>query len=395
VIAALAVAALGPGASLAQANGGGGGPGPKPKVVGSAYTQTNDPAKNQLIVFDRLSDGTLKQVQTVNTGGLGGQQLQPGCTPDCPILDTQGEIASVPTEHLVFAVNAGSDTISSFLVTPFGVFLIDRISSGGDFPNSLTVHGNTLYVQNSNSGTIKGFKFGPLGFMVAIPGSTQSLIGNPPPESGVNARQIGFDNTGRVLTVSVLGSSLINTFKVDAFGRAGPATVPPASSQTPLPFGFAFDPKNRLVMSEVAALPGTGFTSTYNLNTGNATLTPIDSKSSNGQAPCWVVVTNNGKYAFVVNTGGGAPSTIARYRINNDGTLTNLAPNTGPNGAEFARTDEDLSRDSKFLYVLNPSIFAGNTSKIDEYAVGSDGSLTLIGATDANLPPGISGLIVH
>jgi 6-phosphogluconolactonase len=394
VVAALAIAALGPGASLAQANGGGGGPGPKPKVVGTAYTQTNDPAKNQLIVFDRLSDGTLKQRQVVDTGGLGGQQLQPGCTPNCPILDTQGEIAAAPGEHVVFAVNAGSDTISSFLETPWGLFLIDRISSGGDFPNSLTVHGNTLYVLNSNSGTIKGFKFGPLGFMVPIPGSTQSLIGNPPPESGVNARQIGFDNTGRVLTVSVLGASLINTFKVDAFGRAGPATVPPANSQTPLPFGFAFDPKNHLVMSEVAALPGTGFTSTYNLNTGNATLTPIDSKSSNGQAPCWVVVTNNGKYAFVVNTGGGAPSTIARYRLGNDGTLTSLG-NTGPNGDEFARTDEDLSRDSKYLYVLNPSIFAGNTSKIDEYAVGSDGSLTLIGATPANLPPGISGLVVH
>ena len=45
--------------------------------------------------------------------------------------------------------------------------------------------------------------------------------------------------------------------------------------------------------------------------------------------------------------------------------------------------------------MLNPSVLAGPTSKIDEYKVGSDGSLTLIGATDANLPAGISGLIVH
>ena len=315
--------------SLAQANGGGGS-GPKPKVVGSAYTQTNDPAANKLIVFDRLSDGTLKQRQTVSTGGLGGQQLQPGCTPTCPILDTQGEVASTPDEHLVFAVNAGSDTISSFLQTPFGLILIDRISSGGDFPNSLTVHGNTLYVLNSNSGTIKGFKFGVLGFMVAIPGSTQSLIGNPPPESGVNARQIGFDNTGRVLAVSVLGSSLINTFKVDAFGRAGPATTPPKTSSTPLPFGFAFDPRNRLVMSQVTELPGVGNTATYSLNTGSGALTTIDTKSSGGNAPCWVVVTNDGKFAFTVNTGGGLPSTIARYRINSNGTLTNLLPNTDP-----------------------------------------------------------------
>jgi 6-phosphogluconolactonase (cycloisomerase 2 family) len=386
-----AAVALGPGAAVAEANGGGG---PKPKVVGTAYTQTNDPAGNRLIVFARLSDGTLKQVQTVKTGGLGGQQDQPGCPGACPILDTQGEIASTPDEHLVFAVNAGSDSITSFLQTPFGLIPIDRISSGGDFPNSLTVHGNTLYVLNSNSGTIKGFKFGPLGFMVPIPGSTQSLVGNPPPESTVNARQIGFDNTGRVLVVSVLGGNMIETFKVDAFGRAGPIANSRAPQQ-PLPFGFAFDPKNRLVMSEVTSLTAFGNVSTYSLNTNTAALSNIDSEPTGAAAPCWVVVTKDGRYTFVVNTGGGAPADISRYRLGNDGSLTSLGANTGPNGAEFARTDEDLSRDSRFLYVLNPGIFAGDVSKIDEYKVGNDGSLTLIGATPANLPAGISGLIVH
>ena len=392
-LAALALAVAG-GASLASASGGG------PKVVGHAYTESNDPAGNKLIVFDRLSDGTLKPSQTVDAAGRGGQQLQPGCTPKCPILDAQGEVASTPDDHLIFAVNAGTNTISSFRQSPWGFFRVGTISSGGAFPNSLTVHGDTLYVLNSNSGTIKGFKFSWFGDMAPISGSTQPVPANPPPQSGANARQIGFDNTGQVLTVTTLGSSKIDTYKVDGSGRAGPP-APPTTSRNPLPFGFAYDPKNRLVMSEVTDLMGMGNTSTYNLNTNTASLKAIDSKPSDGAAPCWVVITNDGKYAFNVNAGGGPPAAISRYKINDNGSLASLGANTGENGNEFARTDADLSGDSQFLYVLNPSVGpppmggGNNTAKIDEYKVGSDGSLTLIGATPANLPTGISGLIVH
>jgi 6-phosphogluconolactonase (cycloisomerase 2 family) len=123
-------------------------------------------------------------------------------------------------------------------------------------------------------------------------------------------------------------------------------------------------------------------------------LTPIDTETSAGQAPCWVVVTRDGRYAFTVNTGGGAPATIARYRIESNGALT-LIGSTPPNGAEFARTDAALSRFSRYMYVLVPSIFAGSTSHIDEYRVGDDGSLTLIGATPSTLPAGVSGLAVR
>jgi len=63
---------------------------------------------------------------------------------------------------------------------------------------------------------------------------------------------------------------------------------------------------------------------------------------------------------------------------------------TPPNGEEFARTDESLSRDSKYLYVLNPGIFG--PSKIDEYRVSPNGDLTLIGNTPPNGPNGQSGL---
>ena len=84
-------------------------------------------------------------------------------------------------------------------------------------------------------------------------------------------------------------------------------------------------------------------------------------------------------------------STVTRYKIASDGSLTELGSNTETK-SEFAKTDSLLSSDSRFLYVLAPSVIGGNTSLIDEYEVGRGGSLTLIGQTPANLPVGISGL---
>jgi 6-phosphogluconolactonase len=358
-------------------------------AAGAAYSETNGVPNNAVIVYDRFANGQLKQREIVPTGGSGGQGPEPGCTSACPILDTQGEVALTKNGRLVFAVNAGSNTISSFRETSGGLKLVDQEPSNGEFPHSLTIHGNVLYVLNANSNSIAGFRFSPNGSIAAIPGSVQPVSAPAPPP--VTPRQIGFDRTGRVLAVSLLGPGLIDTFLVDRQGRAGTAT--PHPSTTPLPFGFAFDPRNHLVMSQVTDLAANGNTATYNLDARTGNLTPIDTKTSGGHAPCWVVVTHDGQYTFVVNTGGGEPATIARYRLSDSGFLTSLGL-TPPNGAEFARTDEALSRDSRYLYVLNPGIFAP-TSKIDEYRVERNGDLTLIGNTPPNGAPGESGLAVR
>ena len=377
----LALLAFGPGISTASADGHKG-------VVGAAYSETNGVPDNALIAYDRLSNGQLVQREVVPTGGSGGREPQPGCEPPggCPILDTQGEVIVTEDGKLVFAVNAGSNTITSFRETDHGLKRVDQEPSGGEFPNSLTVHDHMLFVLNSNSNSIAGFRYSSHGEMAPIPGSVRSVSAAAPPP--VSPREIGFDNTGHILAVSLLGPSLIDTFVVDKSGRPGPPTSHP--STTPLPFGFAFDKRNHLVMSQVTSLPGIGNTATYNLNTRNGDLTPIDTETSGGQAPCWVVVTNDGRYTFVVNAGGGAPATIARYRLSESGFLT-LLGQTPPNGSEFARTDEALSRDSRYLYVLNPGVFTP-TSKIDEYRVERNGDLTLIGNTPADGPEGQSGL---
>jgi len=129
----------------------------KGRVVGRIYTETNGKA-NRVLIFNRFANGKLALAGSAATGGAGGFQPQPGCTPVCPFLDTQDEIVSTADGKLVFAVNAGSSTITSFRATSTGLHKVSVVSSHGKFPNSLTIHRTWLYVLNSDSDNIAGLR---------------------------------------------------------------------------------------------------------------------------------------------------------------------------------------------------------------------------------------------
>ena len=359
------------------------------------YSISNAAPKNTLVKFVQRANGTLRKVQTIRTGGSGGLAPQPGCEPPpgCPRLDTQGEV--VTKGRLIFVVNAGSDSITSFREKRNGrLKRVDVQPSNGDFPNSLTVHGRVLYALNSHSDSIAGFRFSKSGEMKRIVNSVRSLA-LPQSNQTLSPRQIGFDRTGNVLVVTRLTPlpGGIDTFVLNSKDRPGQAIANAPTSA--LPFGFAFDRYNNLIMSQPAAPPELampGNTASYSLNTQTGQLTPIETVTSDGVAPCWVVITRDGRYAFVVNTGGGPPATVARYTLTQTGDLTFLGT-TGENtanGDQFVRTDEALSRDGRYLFVLEPGIMADN-SEIDIYRQAG-GELTLVGQTPANLPAGMSGL---
>ena len=125
-------------------------------------------------MFAQQPDGLLSQQQVVSTGGLGvlrpvWRRLAGGN------LASQGSLTYDPEHHLLFAVNAGSDTISVLSVDGNNVRLDQVLSSGGEFPNSIAVHGNLVYVANAGgAGSVSGFYiFGQS--VVPIPGSTRSL----------------------------------------------------------------------------------------------------------------------------------------------------------------------------------------------------------------------------
>jgi len=284
------------------------------KDVSAVYTLSNSPAGNEVIMYTRSASGHLSMSGSYATGGTGTGSG----------LGSQGAV--VLSNGFVFAVNAGSDEVSVMSVSHGGLTMADKVSSGGIMPISLTVHHNLLYVLNAGgSGNITGFRISRSGDLTPIPGSTQPLSG-----AGVGPAQVEFNPWGNVLVVTEKGTNLINTYPVGSDGVAGPPITQPSAGDTP--FGFEFDKRGHLIVSDAfGGGPNAGAMSSYNVSGSGVSL--ITGPVANTQtAPCWVVVTKNGKFTYTSNTG---TNNISGYKIGHNGSITlfNDGGNTASTGA--------------------------------------------------------------
>src|SRR5438309_490377 len=162
---------------------------------GAVYTLTNQVGGNAVAAFTRGADGRLASAGSVATGGTGT-----GAS-----LGSQGAVSLSNDGRRLFAVNAGSNDVSVFAVSPTGLALASRTASGGTLPISLTVHGNVLYVLNAGgSGNISGFTLGASGDLTPIAGATLPLSG-----STVGPADVQFSPDGSRLVVTNGGTALI------------------------------------------------------------------------------------------------------------------------------------------------------------------------------------------
>ena len=190
------------GLSLAVAPGAGAAP-PPPSSWGGAlaarnvvFVQTDNPAGNQVVAYDRAADGTLSGADTYHTGGLGG--VLNGSVVDH--LASQGSLAYNAGQGLLYAVNAGSDTVSVFAVHGDALALQQVVGSGGAFPVSVAVHGDLVYVLNAlGGGSIQGF-VSAFGHLFPLPWSNRNL-GLTIPSDDHPVREHA--RSGRVLAVGL------------------------------------------------------------------------------------------------------------------------------------------------------------------------------------------------
>jgi 6-phosphogluconolactonase (cycloisomerase 2 family) len=321
---------------------------------GAIYALTNSVTGNGVAYFSRAANGGLTLVATYQTGGLGTGAG----------LGSQGSITL--DDNLLFAVNAGSDSISEFAVENDGLRLVRVFASNGVRPISATAHGNLLYVLNAGSSSITGFRVAGRGRVTPLEGSTQTLLGSGP-------AQIGFSGDGRTLVVTEKTSSTLDTFTIDPSGRARAGVSSPSAGATP--FGFAFDGRDRAFVSEAA-----GSASSYAVDAAGAHV--ISGAVATGQAaPCWLVATPNGRYAYTANAGGGS---ISGFTIDRDGGLALASTTTLGTGSH--PLDESVSADGRFLYVL-----VDGRHTVAAFQIAADGTLTRVGEAGA-LPAGAIGL---
>jgi 6-phosphogluconolactonase len=359
----------------AQSQGSGG------PFTGSAFIMSNSPTGNYVLAFGRSADGILSPAGAYPTGGLGASGLtgtnQGGLALSSGAGPGRQDLQSTPS--WLFVVNAGSNDLSVFHVSsafPAALSITDRASSGGTYPISVTVSGNWVYVLNAGTSTvpanIAGYYLTREGTLISIPGSVQPLSGITQPA------QISFNPSGTALVVTEKSTGLIDTYTVNEFGVASAPTSYSSSGSTP--FGFAFNDRGFLVVSDAAS----GALSSYSLTSGGV-LTSISGPVSDGQAaPCWVAITADGRYAYTTDAHS---STISSYVIGHDGSLTLLQGVAATTGT--TDTDMAMSSGSRFLY-----IYDAGANEIQAFNVHLNGQLSLL-QTVSGIPAGADGLVAN
>ena len=196
--------------------------------TGNVYAMTNQSTGNFIRVYHRDARGLLTFVDSVATGGNG---VGTGGDP----LASQGAVVLSGDNRLLFAVNAGSNSVSVFAVSGDTLTLLDTVSSGGTLPVSLTVRDDLLYVLNAGgTPNISGFTIdSPTNQLAPLAGSTRNLPGG----TTAAPAQVSFSPDGSVLVVTEKGTNQIDTFVVDDDGVAQPGVSFPSGGTTP--FGIA------------------------------------------------------------------------------------------------------------------------------------------------------------
>lgn len=396
---------------------------------GAVFVMTNsaEPIRgNEIVRYNRRVNGELVLHGYFPTGGLGSGPAPTSTVLGAPVpatVDGLGSSNSVilNADHsLLFAVNAGSNTISVFQVSSDGLTLVETMPSGGVFPVSLTLRGDVLYVLNSgNAGSIRGFRVAADGTLTVLPNSTRTLdVAQTQPEPNevlTTPAQLSFTPDGTRLVLSFKGGSAVLpasggvvVFNVDANGElaAGNGTATAFgtndnANRNAAPFSYVFDAGGRIVMTHAPADPNGWTVGSYTIEANNSVTLNGATIATGVPLPCWIV--RNGDVVYTANVGNipavnngqpDGPGFIVAFDVAANGNLSLLAQNNGvvvtyPNDivgnhaidmAVVQNADGDA-----FLYFIQPRV-----GMLGMRQINADGTLAEIGSGNvAGLAEGV------
>lgn len=318
-------------------------------VTQKLFTISNQSAENRLLVYNRLSNGSLEYDTSVSLIGKGISSL----------LGSANPLTASADGNWLFAVSPGSNLLTSIDIRGSLPISIDTIGTNGLKPVSVAVFSNRVYVLNQGgNGSISGFTYDGNGYLNYIPNSFIQLGTGP-----VNPAQISFNNEGNALIVTEKDSSKLDLIHLDNNG--GISSIQKFSSFSDKPYGFVINNNNYIFCSEAFQ----NYFSVYKINSNSIDLvsTPI---STAQVGACWVGLLPNQQYAYMLLagtnclTGFDVSSPTSPRLLNSDGNTAS----TGNHPIEIV-----ASKNSKLIYVLN-----SGTNSINVFDVSQTGTLNPI-----------------
>lgn len=356
-------------------------PPPAAKLANQLYTETNETA-NAVVHFTRQADGTLVRKETTPTGGAGTNAVNAAGNTVPDSLVSQHSIIASPDGTTVFVVNGGDNSISVMNVDPTtGALTLKKRSStaAGRIPNSLALNRGVLYATFiGGASQLAAFKVEADGALTQI--GSYDLLALGGLATAAPTQVVVSPDGGFAVVSAGTGSNAILSFPIAADGKLG--TPVTAAGILATPFAGAFVPGAASPLY-LATSTSTISLNAFSFSAGGALAALGQATAPGTAAPCWLVVTPDGKTAFVGN-GSGA---ISSYAINGN-TLTLLDATAAIEppvqaGVNSVAADSWISPDGKFLYTA----YLGD-DKVVAYAIGLSGSL-------AKLSESVIGTATH
>ncbi len=388
---------------------------------GAVFAMSNARDGNTVVAYYRDADGTLTEQGRYATGGTGSGSFED--TANGLVLGTsKGEAApnnlielADGGQQLLFATNAGSNSISVFQVNPDGLDLVDVERSNGEKPVSVTVNDGLAYVLNSGeknddlfdadgnvidncttgkAPTVTGFTLSAGGDLSPIKGSTRKLVSK---QATSGCAQVSFTPDGKTLVVTerlaqpnrlgqtrsdnevVDDEGVIDTWVVGRNGRLQRPRVFDATGQGP--FGFTFLKNGALLTTEQfdgPNGPGRGGAASYTTGPSGVIAPSSGSVRNGGTDTCWFVAADSQTIGFATSFFG--EGRISSYALDGDGiaglidpVATSATDDATADGVELGSSDLSFSGESEYLYQLNSL-----NGTINVWANDGSGSLTFV-----------------
>lgn len=361
-------------------------PDPAPTFV---YTETNDPTdgQNAVLAFRRdARTGELTRVGKFATGGTGQLNVPKLVGPD----DGDQQVQATADGRFLFAVNQGSDSVTAFRILGNGrLERVGTFASGGDQPDSIGIAGNFLYVANrgdagqghpgTTAPSVTAFTLNRDGSLTRVANSTVTL----PVGTFVTQTLVSPDRRFLFVEASTLsgtpGGNTVNTFRINANGTLTAAPGGPAGVGTnaPVLLGAAAHPDLNIVYTGFASSSQVGVF-TYD-ETGRTSY--VGPAADSGAAPCWCVVSGDGRVLYVSNTATDSVSVFSLADPLHPVQVQEL-PLGGPRGAAGSGQanvfEIALDPTGRFLYAVtqstDPAFPQGN--QLHTLKVARDGTLS-------------------
>jgi 6-phosphogluconolactonase (cycloisomerase 2 family) len=401
---------------------------------GHLYMQTNE-VKNAIIHYHRAANGTLTEAERVATGGAGSGVISPIYHISRPNdHEGAGSVRCSADHRLLFATNAGDNSVSSFAIDKEGGLTLQDVKRTG----------------NTQSGGAKSLAYSPSSrilFVVHTFGPDHIRLMSVDDKGNLTPRPERYsvgtkDWPNRVPTMAVLspdgkflivgttfdelpsrknpdgslvlwiphgddgalhfiGSNApdpdgIVVFPVHADGTLGEHSFYDGGGGSPFYIAFLNKRPDTFIIGEAVA---DGLAIGRIDADGKVTVgpvVPIDTSAGLPSELCWLAVSPDDQLVFATNFGY---SNLSSFRI--DGNVLSIAKDPAcarvPGDGTFRAlngtvssgpSDNWLTPDGVYLYQIY-----GNASKLCGYAVRSDGSLEEVTSVTIpyNSPQGLAG----